>query len=174
MRNKIKATLSKLRKTRPQSPAFSDYRGQIVRTLPPLSTSSFKHSDWVYVFALPKSGNAWLSKLIADAMGLSFPNQVTFTHHKFKEEKHLYNTHILRAVCLLRDIRDVFVSLWYFRATPGWRDNAAIFDDIHSFYYEYFISYMNKWDPLEKYPEALVERGVPIIRYEKLWDNTYR
>jgi len=160
-----------------RSPAFL-FQNMQEKGFLPLKINDITKNSKILVFGFPRSGNVWFTNLIADSLGLTYDKQVKFTHRKCSE-KHFYDTNLLRGVHLIRDIRDVIVSLYHFRGKgPGavncsWRH----FDSIESFYFDFFTkSWANReiWEGgnLCKYSGDFAAHGLPVIHYEKLWDNT--
>ncbi len=164
----------------PRSPAFSSVKYQINREDTPLmDINEFQHimgrnGRRICVYGLSKSGNVWLMNLITDALGLG-NRTVMFTHRGFQASDY-FNNNIIKGVCLMRDMRDIFVSLFHFSSTIGMRDDTCIFDDIERFYFEYFISYTRTdlYGGWEQHAERYVGWGLPLVKYEKLWDDPQR
>ncbi|NQS90737.1 sulfotransferase domain-containing protein [Patescibacteria group bacterium] len=154
-----------------KSIAFSDTINILVK---PLAPPYYPADGVIRVFGLPRSGNYWLSNLIADSLGINFDKDISFTHHKFIEA--FRYSKIVRGVSIVRDVRDVITSLFHFTKKEKFRDRSVIYDDIESFYYEYFLKVFIKsprFDPWEEYTATYASWGIPVIRYDKLWANTY-
>lgn len=134
------------------------------------------------VIGLPKSGNVWLASLISDCLNLPLAapwgersKKGVCLFHDPLNYRVAVRSDIVRAVYLMRDLRDVVVSFYHFTQTEYFQNNidARAFDsDIKSFYYNYFLTKAiprYKWfDHAEKYVSA----GLPVVRYEDLWDAT--
>lgn len=140
----------------------------------------------IVVFGLPKSGNVWVMSLLADCFdlpsvapwtkeGLSHAGS-TILHTPFSNMI-LYRRDFLFGVYLIRDIRDVITSFFHYSQTDFYRENAdrsCYYNDIESFYFDYFLSKLvPRYNWLE-HAEAYVSRGVPLLRYENLFDDPTR
>ena len=127
----------------------------------------------------PKSGNVWLSSLIACALDLdvcSSENRcfVSFTHSAL-DNNILFDPGILRGACLIRDLRDIVVSLFHYLRSDGFQTNASphhIYDNIADMYFHFFVNYYTRYvNDFEGLLDRYVEFGWPVIRYESLYDN---
>ncbi len=135
----------------------------------------------IAIIGLPKSGNVWLRSLIADMMGmetihylreLSKPGIISF--HRTLSARIWLRKDIVLAVYLMRDIRDIIVSYYFYSQTDDYHKNmdpSCYFNDIESFYYEYFLSKIIIRYDWFNHAHDYIERGVPLIKYEQLWDN---
>ncbi len=136
----------------------------------------------IVIFGLPKSGNVWLLNLISDSLDIE---RVDFRKHKSKlgvsmihdalNRRILYRKDIKRGVYLIRDIRDIVVSYYHYSKTEEYHQNFidpfCHYDDIERFYFEYFLNVIvPKYDWI-KHPETYIKAGLPIVRYEALWDE---
>lgn len=154
---------------------------QIKKPPPKLSLSDLKKYDGercVLIFGLPRAGNNWLTSLIADCLHFPHPNAVRYVHTNLDRTSFRRDPRILRATCLLRDIRDVIVSMYHYHKTPGFESFPGfVFDNIEDFYYEFFLNYFSKlprWAPWEKNIDDYVAYGLPLVKYERLYDNASR
>jgi hypothetical protein len=136
----------------------------------------------VAVISLPKSGSVWLISLLAECLGLeavlpehqdnSKKISVTKFHRPFS--KVLYKEDLVCAVYLMRDIRDVIVSYYNYSQTDDYRthmDPSCYYDDVQTFYFEYFLSKLVPRYNWIHHAEEYIQHGLPLIRYEKLWDD---
>lgn len=137
----------------------------------------------VAVIGLPKSGNNWLMYLLADTLNIEAVhpyNQeyksrggVTIFHTPFSPSV-LYKRDLVYAVYILRDIRDVITSFYYYTQTDDYRkqmDPSCYFETIESFYFEYFLSKLVPRYQWTQHAESYIERGVPLVKYENLCEN---
>ncbi len=138
----------------------------------------------VAIIGIPKSGNVWLRSLIADIMDMNVihylrdldkPGVVSF-HVKFSPRIY-FRKDISCAVYLMRDIRDIIVSYYFYSQTDEYlqeMDPSCRFSDIDSFYYEYFLSKIITRYDWVNHPTKYIERGIPLVKYERLWDDPFR
>lgn len=134
------------------------------------------------VAGLPKSGNVWLTSLIAKAMELpvsasSGAAYVDYTHQALTPDL-LINQQLLRGVVLVRDLRDVVVSLYHWLKTEDYlsydkHGPHQVFDDIESMYIEYFLRRFANI-PIATLMDNYVKLGWPVVKYERLCDNAFR
>jgi len=149
----------------------------------PLYNNVIDENKKVFVIGLPKSGNNWLYILLADCLDLNcidpdFEKEKTgvgITHSPFKDNIKDRND-VAHACYIMRDIRDIIVSYFKYSQTADYHKNmdpSCIYDNIEDFYYEYFLS--QKIDRYYWYSHAeyFIGRGIPMIKYENLYDNTY-
>ena len=82
---------------------------------------------------------------------------------------------LLHGVYLMRDVRDIVVSLFHYVHTDDYRTNTdpslASYDDIEAFYFEAFLSYFVRHHDWFVHAERWVAIGFPLVRYEGLWEN---
>jgi len=133
-----------------------------------------KSPDSIIVFGLPRSGNMWLSNLLSTCLALPFQERVEICHDAFDEIPFRYCWDIARAVYMMRDLRDLIVSFYHYSKTESWEDGICVFDDIESFYFEYFtklVMHYGPWCKWEDHPNDFVGWGVPVVKYERLYDN---
>ncbi|QNL20893.1 sulfotransferase domain-containing protein [Hyphobacterium sp. CCMP332] len=141
-----------------------------------------KGNSKIVIFGLPKSGNVWLLNLISDSLDI---NRVDFRKHKSKpgvsmihdalNRRILLRSDIKRGVYLIRDVRDIVVSYFHYSKTEEYHqdfiDPFCHYEDIERFYFEYFLNVIvPKYDWLN-HPETYVSSGLPMVRYEALWDD---
>ncbi len=147
----------------------------------------------VFVSGLWKSGTSWLLELLVETLNMPviydhniskyevaasccvfmIHESLDSPHNKFGDLSH--RDDVLHGVYILRDIRDVVVSMFHYTKTDWYMDrhgqSAASFYDIDMFYYDFFLSYfVPRFDWLN-HACSYVQRGIPIIRYEDLWDR---
>jgi len=138
------------------------------------------------VAAFPKSGNVFASTLIAKSLGVhtsaadGTPNYVTFTH-KSLNAKSFFDQSILRGVVVVRDVRDVIVSMYHHFSREGYkRRGLQWYPSADRFYYDFFEK-VNRlqfqthgyWNP-ERLPGLYEEFGWPVVRYEDLLEDRAR
>lgn len=146
----------------------------------PLPTN-FRNSDGYFLVAgFPKSGNVWLTSLIANCLEIPVEHKAgharAFYVHKQLTKQTLFDPKLFRGVALVRDLRDVIVSLYHWLNTDGYRNYYKhgphqIFLDIETMYVEFFLRRFAQL-PLQTMVEEYVRRGWPLVKYERLWDNT--
>lgn len=131
------------------------------------------------IVGFPKSGNVWFRSLIASCLDLPVDNQggrcfVEHTHQPF-HSRYLFDRKLLRGVVLLRDLRDVIVSLYHFTHSDHFKrfhGEHHVFKDANSMYTDYFLPYfVNRVSVLESLPDAFVYYGWPVVRYEHLRES---
>lgn len=136
----------------------------------------------ILIAGFPKSGNVWLSSLVAGCLDLSAEHKPGCCHvhytHKALSDEWLYDSGLFRGVVLIRDLRDVIVSLYHWLQTDGYKNYHKhgphqIFYDLETMYIEFFLRRFSKM-PLAELADGYVERGWPLIKYERLYDNTER
>lgn len=146
----------------------------------PLPDDFRNRNSYFLVVGFPKSGNVWLTSLIAGCLDLpvekSPPKSRVFYHHKALSDRFLFDQSLFRGVVLIRDLRDVIVSSFHWLRTDEYRNYHKhgphqIFYDIESMYIEFFLRRFAQL-PLEELPEGYVRHGWPVIKYERLYDNT--
>lgn len=143
-----------------------------------LSEKFTEQAGEIRIVGFPKSGNVWLTSLIATCLGVDVNAakgacRVTHTHQKMKNED-LFNKQLLRGAVLIRDLRDIIVSLYHFTKTDHFKNAIGrhfIFDDIETMYTDFFLPYyVNRIQMLETLPDEYVQLGWPVIRYERFCD----
>ena len=143
----------------------------------------FRLGDGMFLIAgLPKSGNVWLTSLVANCLDLPVTVQdgqssVSYTHKGLTSEV-LHDPKILRGVVLVRDLRDIIVSLYHWLGTEDYlsyfkHGPHQIFGDLESMYIEYFLRRFSHI-PIDTLVDDYVKLGWPVIKYENLWDNAMR
>lgn len=137
----------------------------------------------IVVFGIPKSGNIWLKSLLVGYFGLQ-PIEpmyetdkagVGITHLPF-DERIGNRADFLHGVCIIRDLRDVIASYFHYSQTARFRNARPEFhyDDVESFYYDWFLSRVAPAHKLMIHSEQYARLGVPILRYEKLRESPIR
>ena len=140
-----------------------------------------KRNGKAVIFGIPKCGNAWLQSMLVDYFE-SFPvltsdeidkKGVLSTHEPFCEEM-MFRDDYVHGVCLIRDIRDIVVSYYYYAQTSQWKKAMTKFDyaDFDSFYFEWFLSRAVPSHKIHSFAEEFAERSVPVLRYERLNSDT--
>lgn len=131
------------------------------------------------VSAYPKSGNVWVTSLVASCLDLEVDGDdrsciATYTHHAL-EDATMFDPDILRGVVVIRDLRDCIVSLYHFMRTNhfiGVHGPHHIFDDIEDMYFQYYlVHFWNRICSPAALPEGYLKLGWPMVRYEKLIDQ---
>jgi hypothetical protein len=142
---------------------------------------AFGQNHKIVVFGLPKSGNTWVISLLSDYLNLP-PVHLHEDRNKCgvtAEHNHLtyaikIRRDLSRGVYVLRDIRDIVVSFYYFARTDFFKElNDPYFkeDGIETFYYRYFLHKLVPRYGMMTHAEKYSMHGVPVIQYERLWDN---
>jgi hypothetical protein len=130
------------------------------------------------VVGLPKSGNTWLMSLLGNILDVDYTHinnnsgGICMSHGRCRQL--MYKRDIVRAVYIIRDVRDVICSFYPYSQTADYRehqDKTSYFNNIEEFYREYFLGYIDKRYQWNTHPDDYVELGIPIIRYEDLWTN---
>lgn len=133
----------------------------------------------IRIVGFPKSGNVWISSLVATCLDLdvNFSSRnlaVTHTHRPFHNVD-LFNRNLIRGAVLIRDLRDVIVSLYHFTRTDHFKKFYGphhIYNSLSEMYTDYFLPYfVNRVNVLETLPDDYVKFGWPVIRYERFWDD---
>ena len=144
---------------------------------------NFKSIDsHILIAGFPKSGNVWLTSLVAGCLDLPVEKKdghcfVHYTHKALCDEW-LYDRSLLRGVVIVRDLRDIIVSLFHWLKTDDYRNYHKhgphqIFDDVETMYIEFFLRRFSKM-PLVELADSYVEKGWPVVKYERLFDNTVK
>jgi len=142
--------------------------------------SPIKKITLIFYVGFPKSGNVWLTSLIANVLELPVEKRNNFSRvyyvHKSLNKKFLHDPKLYRGVVLVRDLRDVIVSLYYWLKTEGYKNYYKhgphqIFNDLETMYIEFFLRRFAQL-PVETMIEDYVRRGWPVVKYERLWDQT--
>lgn len=108
----------------------------------------------------PKSGGSWFCTMFSDATGIPFPRNVS---PKFEQcilhGHHLYHPRMAKAICLMRDGRDVMVSAYFhflfegekgynnvneLRRNLGFKNYDNISENMPQFIEYMFSGYANK------------------------------
>ena len=164
-------------------------QGDLARVSYAQSPQSFDNAK-ILIVGLPKTGTVWLHQLIADCLDLPIlnpfeANRLADFHlpgvvktHSMPDDAVAARPDLLHAVYIMRDIRDVVVSLYYYTKTDDYRRDTdasvAAFADIEPFYYEAFLSYYVPHHIWLDHPERWVRAGLPLVWYERLWDDPCR
>jgi hypothetical protein len=131
----------------------------------------------IEVVTYPKSGSVWVNSLIASALNITTADdggcRVHFTHWP-EDNRWMFNPNLLRGVFLMRDMRDIIVSLYHFMKTEHFIKRVSphhIFDNMSDMYFQFFLPYYIKQFRWEEIPETYMGYGWPMVKYENLWDN---
>ncbi len=133
-----------------------------------------------------KSGTIWLHQLLSDSLDLEIIIPGLGTPDKFFS-RGIVKTHgllspyiksrgdLLHGVYILRDIRDVIVSMYHFTKTDYYTNAfgsaASSYSSIESFYYDFFLSWFVPQYDWKNHPRQYIEAGMPYIKYEDLYDD---
>ncbi|MGD9601780.1 MAG: sulfotransferase domain-containing protein [Gammaproteobacteria bacterium] len=132
------------------------------------------------IFGIPKCGNTWVQSLLCKYFGVEpvltieeFTSSGVLSIHDPYEPYMRERPDFVSGFCLIRDIRDMIVSYFHYSNTDQWRHSMTrhYYDDFDSFYYEWFISRCVPSHRLHTFASEFAERGVPIVRYERLNAN---
>ena len=162
-----------------RSPAFLLSSDDVLNGYAPFDRTKFLSEGRIVIFGLPRSGNHWLTNLIADSLHLTFAENVTFTHMPLTTSQTEDKT-LIRAVYLLRDIRDVIVSLYHFmHYPPVWQRAPLIhYYNIEQYYFDIFVRCYQYWPQFgEAWTQHILSASLgtmPVVHYERLWDDTER
>jgi sulfotransferase family protein len=137
----------------------------------------------IVVFGFPKSGNVWLKSLLVDYFNIPPIDPMAdigksgcgITHLPFSPAIAERND-FLHGVCIVRDPRQVLVSFYHYTKTDRFRSARPEFhyDDVHSFYYDWFLSRPVPAYKLNSHSERYARLGVPVVRYEQLRQHPER
>ncbi len=137
-------------------------------------------NGYFLVVGFPKSGNVWLTSLIANCLDLPVDrkNNIArvFYEHKSLNKRFLHDPKLYRGVALVRDLRDIIVSLFHWLKTDGYKNYYKhgphqIFNDLETMYIEFFLRRFAQL-PVETMIDDYVRKGWPVVKYERLWDQT--
>ena len=129
------------------------------------------------IFGIPKSGNAWLQSMLVAYFDtdpvLTIKDSDTkgvLSIHDPYDEAMQFRLDFANGVCLIRDIRDVIVSYYHYGQTEEFKRAMTRFyyEDFEAFYYEWFLSRCVPSHQLHTFAQNYAERGIPIVRYERL------
>lgn len=165
---------------RKRAPAF--FRSWDSQRFGPVSDDFRQHPGRFLVVGFPKSGNVWLTSLIAGCLDVPVEPvggraHVEYTHKKLTKET-LCDRGLLRGVVLVRDMRDIVVSLFHWLKTKDYLDyykhgSHQIFYDIETMYIECFLRRFALL-PWRDLVDGYVENGWPVVKYERLCDDAPR
>ena len=135
----------------------------------------------IAVFGIQKSGNTWVHSILADTFSLPYLfnlNDVktvgVLSSHIACGPRVLRRNDIVHPVCLVRDLRSVIVSFYHYMQSDSYQTDIpyAKYADIESFYYDWFLSRVAPSLKLDTYTDMYAQHGVPILRYERLVNDT--
>lgn len=137
----------------------------------------------IVIFALPKSGNVWLVSLLSDYTGLPPIHPIEMVdragvgmcHYPYSDML-AERLDFLHGIYLVRDLRDVVVSYYHNSQSACFRDDLPNFhyDTIEEFYYEWFLTRVVPYHDIRNHAARYAEFGLPVIRYECLYDDPER
>jgi hypothetical protein len=131
----------------------------------------------IVIFGIPKSGNVWLQSLLCDTLGLPAVDPVAQTDVSGIGMTHLPfcaavadRSDFVHGVCLIRDPRDVLLSLYRYSQTQHFRAARPEFhyENWAEFYYDWFLSRLAPAIDLPRHSDQYARLGVPVIRFESL------
>jgi len=171
---------SNLDRIKKRGPSF--FRNWDFQQYQPLP-DGFRSAGGKFIIAgLPKSGNVWLTSLVASALDLPVSPQegkslVTYVHKALTQEL-FADPLVFRGVVIVRDLRDILVSLFYWLKTEDYlsyykHGPHQIFYDFETMYIEYFIRRFCHI-PIASLVDDYVKYGWPVIKYERLCDDTHK
>lgn len=155
----------------------------------PLHTARYAHQklnpllfETVSVNEYPKSGGTWICRMLRDVTGWRFDDNVIPRPGKSIVKYHRMPLNVERQIAIVRDPRDVFVSL-YFHSRAVFQDdpfNSAIVDATRSVLDEHkdessqIAAFVDRLlsDPIyprfawHEFYQYHLDRGTPVFRYE--------
>lgn len=115
-------------------------------------------ANHIVVNEYPKSGGSWLSQLLSEATGLSFPrNRLPTLNSCILQGHYLNRWNIKNPIVVWRDGRDVLVSQYYHCLFPNDRGNEYLVRKTRSILQ--FSDYENIGHNLPKFMEYVFERN---------------
>jgi hypothetical protein len=134
----------------------------------------------IVIFGLPKSGNNWLRALLTDYFevpGINIFNQrdargIGLTHVPISPQIEM-RTDFIHGALIVRDLRDVVASYYHYTKTERYRSarREYQYEDAEAFYYDFFLSIAVPQFRVNTFADEYARLGVPVIRYERLWDH---
>ncbi len=138
------------------------------------------NSGKIAIFGLPKSGNTWIVSLLSDYLNVpgvgaygSEKCGVTMLHDPLSYRIKI-RSDFQRGVYIVRDVRDIVVSYFHYVQTDYYKelnDPFVAYPDIETFYTNYFLPKLTARYDWLNHTREYVEHGLPMIRYEDLYDN---
>ncbi|MCR4316424.1 MAG: sulfotransferase domain-containing protein [Planctomycetes bacterium] len=137
----------------------------------------------IAIIGLPKTGNNWLSYLLAESLGMPY------VHHTLEGVPGISGWHlpiwneafrkkdVSHAVYIMRDVRDVICSYYPYSQTEDFRSNvdpACRFDSMESFYFEYFYPVVTAMYDWFNHANDYSKARIPVVKYENLWNDALR
>lgn len=135
----------------------------------------------VVIFGIPKAGNVWLQSLLVDYFDVSpvlrleeVDRKGVLSIHDPFNPAFCERSDFVYGACLIRDLRDIVVSYFHYAQTQDWRRAMTRhhYEDIETFYYDWFLSRAVPAHRLHSFADEYAERGIPIVRYERLRQDT--
>lgn len=147
----------------------------------------------VLVSEFPKSGGTWLCQMLSQYLELPFPrNRAPVMEKSIMHGHHYYNSAFLNPICIIRDGRDIMVSLYHhmyighhglresaveiFRSRAPFGNFENIKENMPAFIEYTFTDFklngrkMNWKDFTESF---LNKDNVTLVKYEDLLKNTF-
>lgn len=143
----------------------------------------------VHISEFPKSGGSWLGQILGRVLSLPFPRNEfpAFFEPQILHGHHLPSDRFSRVIGMVRDGRDVVVSLYFHRFFPSDRNHPRDvrrhrkllpFEDFRSVEENlpWFIEWLFTRAPAESHPSftwsewvrCWLEAEFPLVRYESL------
>ena len=153
-------------------------------------------SKWLPLYIVseyPKSGGTWLSQMLAAALEIPFPRNRRIRYTSCVVHGHyLYSNGLSHAICMIRDGRDVMVSLYFHslfeneRSSPhvvrrtrsalAFRDDEDLSKNLPKFIEYVFHRQRKSRSPFQftwpQFVRSWSGRDVCFVRYEELIDDT--
>jgi hypothetical protein len=138
----------------------------------------------IAIFGLQKAGNSWVHALLAEIFDMPYyfnlqesdrrdTRGVVNTHEPFSDQVSARHD-LVHGVCLMRDLRDIVVSYFHYMQTESYQRDVPVarYGDIDTFYYDWFLTRLVPAHRFHTYWEEYASRGVPVLRYERLVQDT--
>src|SRR5262245_22656273 len=138
----------------------------------------------IVIFGLQKAGNSWVHALLAETFDM--PYYFSLQESDRRDTRGVVNSHepfsdqmskrhdLVHGVCLMRDLRDIVVSYFHYMQTESYQRDVPVarYADIETFYYDWFLTRLVPAHRIHSYWEEYAVRGVPVLRYERLVQDT--
>lgn len=147
----------------------------------------------ILVSEFPKSGGTWLCQMLSDYLELPFPrNRMPLFEKSILHGHQYYNDSFLNPICLIRDGRDVMVSLYHhmymghqglresaveiFRSRAPFQNFENIKENMPAFITYIFTNFKLNGQKINwrDFTESFLNKpNVTLVRYEDLLKNTF-